>query len=261
MSDDPKRVLLFFPVFAHVYPRAFENFLRLVAVAARMCPQFIFDPWVVERSSLPSAMNRAADTAIEQGHYALIAFDDDCLPVLHDYPIGDARRWQVLPRMLTLLEHNPIVAGVGYMRGYPHTTTVGKMYEHGVSMVVEGEGADEALSVKGFHWVQDIDAPEYVAQRDPNGLLDVDFCGVPILGIRRDVLLTVPHPLFETRDHLGRASTHDIYFCNKAKAHGFAIKVDTHTDCGHIVESPIVNRHTRRQLQALVAPVPEAVPA
>ena len=113
---------------------------------------------------------------------------------------------------------------------------------------------DETLIVKGYHWVEDVDAPEYVAQRDPNGLLTVDFCGVPILGIRHDVLAKVPQPLFETRDHLGRASTHDIYFCNKARAHGFQIKVDTHIDCGHIVESPVVNRITRAELKQLLRP-------
>jgi len=255
----PKRVLLFFPVFAHVLPRAFENFLRLVATASRLCPEYAFDPWVVERSSVHGAMNRAVETALQHGHHALIAFDDDCLPVIHDYAPGDPKRYQVLPRLLTLLEHHPIVAGVGYMRGYPHTTTVGKHYEHGMSMVVENDQGRESLSVKGFHWVQDVDAPDYVAQRDPNGLLDVDFCGVPVVAIRRDVLDTVPTPLFETRDHLGRASTHDIYFCNKAKAHGFAIKVDTHIDCGHIVEAPIVDRTTRRELQAVFAPKTEAV--
>lgn len=244
------RILLFFPVFAHVYPKAFENFLRLVNVASRLCPEVIFDPWVMERSSLVSAMNTAVDVARLHGHHALIAFDDDCLPALHDYPIGDPKRYQVLPRMLTLLQHHPIIAGVGYMRGYPHTTTVGKHYDHGVSMVIDKDDhGEETLSVKGYHWVQDVDAPEYVAQRDENGLLDVDFCGVPVLAIRKDVLDTIPTPLFETRDHLGRASTHDIYFCNKAKAYGFPIKVDTHIDCGHIIEPPIVNRTTRREMQ------------
>jgi hypothetical protein len=246
----PKRVLLFFPVFAHVYPRAFENFLRLVSVASRVCTDYVFDTWVVERASLVSAMNRAVEAAQAQGHHAIIAFDDDCLPLLSEFPVGDARRFQVIPRLLALLEHHPILSGVGYMRGYPHTTTVGLHYDHGMSMVIgKDDRGHESLTVKGFHWVDDIDAPEYVAKRDPNGLLEVDFCGVPIMAIRRDVWERIPAPLFETRDHLGRASTHDIYFCNKAKAHGFAIKVDTHIDCGHIVEAPIVNKDTKKALE------------
>lgn len=251
--NEPRRVLLFFPVFSAVYPRAFENFLRLVTVASRLCPQFIFDPWVIERSSVTGAMNRAVDTALQHGHHAVIAFDDDCLPYLHQYPLGDPKRLQVIPRLLTLLEHHPIVSGVGYMRGYPHTTTVGMHYADGMSLVIDEDDGRESLMVKGFEWV-DIDAPEMIAKRDPNGLLDVDFCGVPILAIRQDVLRTIPQPLFETRDHLGRASTHDIYFCNKAKAHGFSIKVDTHIDCGHIVEAPIVDRTTRQQLQEVFKP-------
>lgn len=242
-GTERRRILLFFPVFTHVFPRAFENFLRLVGAAVRLCPQYDFDPFVIERSSLVSAMNNAVDVAAKVGHNAIIAFDDDCLPGVYDFAATDPRHYQVIPRMLALLQHHPIVTGVGYMRGFPHTTTVGMEYPEGARLEIN---KDDGLTVKGFEWVDDIATLQQ--RQDPNGLVEVDFCGVPIIGIRRDVWEKVPMPLFETRDHLGRASTHDIYFCNKVRAHGFRVMVDTHIDCGHIIEAPIVNRDTKRDL-------------
>lgn len=252
------RVLLFFPVFAHVLPQAFQNFLRLVATATRLCPQYRFDPWVIPRMPVHGAMNMAVDTALAQGHDYLIAFDDDCLPELAEFTPGDNRRWQVIPRLLALGElGHKVIAGVGYMRGFPHTTTVGRKYPWGTTLIIENEAGQEQPVMKGFHWLDDI--ASHASETDANGLLDVDFCGVPIVCIHRDVLVKLEKPLFETRDEVGGQSTHDVYFCNKAKAAGFAITVDTHIDCGHIVEGPIINRKTKADMKAVLAPKAEAV--
>jgi len=247
-APTPKRVLLFFPVFHSVLPAAFQNFLRIVSTAVHRCPQYRFDPWVVPRTSIHGAMNMAVETAIEQGHEYLIAFDDDCLPELSEYAPGSPQRWQVIPRMLGLGEAgHKIIMGVGYMRGFPHTTTVGRKYPEGVALVL-GPTEDSMNVFKGFRWVDKLETVQ--DEVDENGLLDVDFCGVPIVCIHRSVLEKIEKPLFETRDEGGGQCTHDIYFCNKAKAAGFDVKVDTHIDCGHIVEAPIVNKFTKRDMFA-----------
>lgn len=241
-----KRVLLFWPVFAHVYPMAFQNFLRLAIVAARKCPQYDFDPWVIERNSVHGAMNQAVETVLANGHEYLIAFDDDCLPELPEFDLGDHKRWQVIPRLLGLGEKgHKIVMGTGYMRGYPHTTTIGRKYPWGTSIIVpkDGEGQPE---FKGFYWLEDIEG--HRDELDADGLLSADFCGVPVVCIHRSVLERLEKPIFETRDENGNQSTHDVYFCNKATAAGFEVKVDTHIDCGHIVAAPIVNRTTKREM-------------
>jgi hypothetical protein len=249
------RVLLVFPVFAHVYPKAFENFMRLLVTATRLCPQYRFDPWVLSRMPVHGAMNMAVDTALEQGHDYLIAFDDDCIPELPEFPQGDNRRWQVIPRLLALGEKgHKVVTGVGYMRGFPHTTTVGRKYPWGTTLVIENEFGQENPVMRGFRWIDDI--AKHADECDANGLLDVDFCGVPIICIHRDVLVKVQKPLFETRDEGGGQSTHDVYFCNKAKAAGFSISVDTHIDCGHIIEAPIINKYTKADMQKALAPRP-----
>ena len=243
----PKRVLLFFPVFHSVLPAAFQNFLRIGMMAARHCPEWVFDPWVVSRASIHGAMNMAVETALDQGHEYLIAFDDDCLPELSEFQAGDKKRWQVIPRLLALGEKgHPIISGVGYMRGFPHTTTVGRQYTQGVSFVM-GPDDDSQNVMKGFYWVDDID--KHTDECDADGLLQADFCGVPIVCIHRSVLEKVPKPLFETRDEGGGQCTHDIYFCNKAREAGFSIKVDTHIDCGHIIEQPIINKFTKSDMQ------------
>lgn len=237
-----KRVLLVWPVFHSVLPAAFQNFLRLTLQAVQYCPHYKFDPIVIPRSSVHGAMNIAVDTALEHGHEYLIAFDDDCLPELSEFQVGDRRRWQVIPRLLALGDQgHPIVTGVGYMRGYPHTTTVGRKYKEGAAFVL-GK-TEETDSLKGFYWVDDLS--KHADERDANGLLDVDFCGVPIICIHRSVLETLPLPLFQTKEDGGGNCTHDVFFCNLAKQHGWSIKVDTHIDCGHIVEGPIINKLTR----------------
>lgn len=254
----PKRVLLFFPVFHSVLPAAFQNFLRLVATAVQHCPDYRFDPWVVPRASVHGAMNMAVDTALAHGHEYLIAFDDDCLPELPEFPVGDNKRWQVIPRLLSLgdLGH-PIVMGVGYMRGFPHTTTVGQHYPHGVSLVLDPHS--ETNTFKGFRWVDNIH--DLTDQCDANGLFRADFCGVPIACFHRSVLEQLQKPLFETRDEGGGQCTHDIYFCNKAREAGFPIMVDTHIDCGHIIEGPIINKFTKSDMQRALGLKPEPVGA
>lgn len=248
-----KRVLLFWPIFHSVLPMAFQNFLRLAIVAARKCPEFDFDPWIVERQSVHGAMNQAVDVALAQGHEYLIAFDDDCLPELPEFPAGDHKRWQVIPRLLGLGEKgHPIVTGVGYMRGYPHTTTIGRKYPWGTSILVP-EG--EEPQFKGFYWLEDLAG--HAHEMDADGLLPADFCGVPVICIHRSVLEKLEKPLFETRGDDGSQSTHDIYFCNKASAAGIPIQVDTHIDCGHIIAPPIVNRDTKRDLQTAMRAMPK----
>jgi hypothetical protein len=246
MSEAPKRVLLFYPVFHSVLPAAFQNFLRIAITATRKCPTVAFDPWVVPRSSIHGAMNMAVDVALSQGHEYLIAFDDDCLPELPEFPAGDNKRWQVIPRLLGLCgPERPIIAGVGYMRGFPHTTTIGRLYPWGTSFVLGSDPDHDCF--KGFHWLDHLEG--HLEECDEHGLLRADFCGVPILCVHRSVLEALPKPLFETRDAAGGQSTHDIYFCNKAREAGFPIYVDTHIDCGHIIEGPIINRITKKEMQ------------
>lgn len=248
MTSPRKRVLLFFPVFSHVFPAPFENFLRLVLHAGRNCPEYDFDPLVLSRSSVHSAMNSAVECALLNGHDYLVAFDDDCLPSLIDFPKGDAKHWQVIPRLLALGEKGfPIVGGIGYMRGYPHTMTAGRFYPWGTTLVLGQNDASDAF--KGFYWLDSIE--KHKDELNEDGLLRVDFCGVPIICIHKSVLQKIQQPLFETRDEAGGQSTHDVNFCNKATAAGFKIYVDSHIDCGHVIEAPIINRDTKKALLGL----------
>lgn len=253
--SEPRRVLLVFPIFAHVYPEAFDIFLRLAMNAVRACPNIVFDIFVKKRSALTGAMNEAVEIALANNHEALIAFDDDCLPELIDFPVGTAQRYQVIPRLLALLEKgHRIVSGIGYMRGFPYTTTAGRHYPWGTSLVLDADGVDGQDLFKEHYWLDDIE--KHLPECDEDGLLTVDFCGVPIIAIHRDVLQKVEKPLFETHDAItGGTTTHDVFFCHKATDAGFTIKVDTHIDCGHIVESPIINRRNKAVLRGTLSAV------
>lgn len=246
-----KRVLLVFPVFTSVLPEAFECFTRLLLNASRYCPDYKFDVMMITRMSLTGAMNTATEALLKYPDYEyMIAFDDDCIPELIDFQKNDPHRYQVIPRLLGLgaLGHK-IVMGPGYMKGYPHTLTMARKYPWGASLVGES-GPDGADAYKGFYWFKDIES--HRDEQDENGLIDVDWAGVPIVMIHRSVFETIKKPYFATTDGMSEM-THDVFFCMKAKAAGFAIKVDSHIDCGHIIHAPVVNRETVTELRRMMA--------
>lgn len=248
----PKRVLLVFPVFTSVLPEAFENFTRLLLNAARYCPDWKFDIMMVTRSSVTGAMNNAVAEMMKRDDYEyMISFDDDCIPEIIDFQKNDPHRYQVIPRLLGLggIGHK-IVMGVGYMKGFPHTITMARKYPWGISFVGDGDPSGEAPAYKGFYWFDSLEA--HKDEMDENGLIDVDWAGVPIMMVHRSVFEALKHPYFATTDGVNDM-THDVYFCQRAKEKGFSIKVDTHIDCGHIIHAPVVNRGAIADLRQVAA--------
>jgi hypothetical protein len=225
------KVLLCWPIFQALYPRPFEGFAQMLIAAGRQLG-YRFGVKVYERSLLVPAMNNLGDLVIQGGWDAAMLFDDDCFPP-HD----------TIPRLLTRCfdEGHPVVAAAGLMRNYPWTTTAAQSYPEGVSAVESGTGAK--VQCAGFTWLDDL----------PEDLVDVDFCGFPAVIIHRRVFASVPSPWFGDTDDVGAQVTHDTYFCRKAKAAGFPVKVDGSIQCGHLIEAPILtrqNRHATRQILA-----------
>lgn len=69
---------------------------------------------------------------------------------------------------------------------------------------------------------------------DEMRLVEVDACGTGGMLIRRRVLEVLGSPWFDV-GHIGTGALgEDIAFCEKAKAHGFGVFVDTTTPAGHI---------------------------
>jgi hypothetical protein len=229
--DTTPRILLVFPVFSHVFPAAFQAFAACLLHASRHCTDYKFDLLVQERSLLHTAMNNAAAECIQNPWYAgMIVFDDDCLPPAH-----------LVERMVAHYEHgHHIVAGVGYMRGYPHTTTVGRFYKEGTAIVGQEQ--------RGFEWLDNLP----VAEADEHGLIRVDFCGMPAMFISRQCLYALDTPHFAHEDKTGAVMTHDIYFCNKARDKGFTVEVDVTLECAHIGPAPLITKHTRDAARAAV---------
>jgi hypothetical protein len=225
-----RKALVVFPVFQAVYPRPFRGFLEIATVAGRMCPDWHFGFIAPERQSLPMAMNTAAQTVLEQGFDALIAFDDDCFPP-----------YDCIPRLLAHVDTGrEFVAGVGVMRGYPHTTTVARVYEEGPSLVQRGE----SMSVSGHEWLDNIDKLPALAA--------VDFCGVPVAVIARSALEKVAAPWFGLHGEDGGTVTHDVFFCRKLQKAGIPVLVDTTIKCGHLTEPPVITFENRALARELV---------
>jgi hypothetical protein len=180
---------------------------------------------VRERESIHGAMNRAAGLLITEGFDAMIVSDDDCFPP-----------FDAIPRLLKHYEDgHHYVCGLGFMRGFPHTTTIGRYYPEGVSLRINPETKQPELV--GFYWVDDF-------ANEPPGLISCDFAGVPIAMISRDLFLKVPGPWFGT--HMdGGDCTHDVYFGAKVKAAGFDVLVDRDIACDHLLDPGIVTEHNR----------------
>lgn len=214
-----KKVLLVWPVFQALYPRPYETFAQICIAAGRQ-QDYLFGVKVLERMSLVTGMNLIGQVVREQEWDAVIVFDDDCFPPL-----------DVVPRLLTRCfdEGHPFVAAAGVMRNYPFTTTAARYYPEGVA-IHEKDG-----SLAGYTWLDEL----------PNELTDVDFCGVPAAIIHRRVFEAVPAPWFGDQDENGQRMTHDVYFCRKVKAAGFAVKVDGTMRCGHLLDAPIVTFENR----------------
>jgi len=227
--DQTPRVLLVFPIFTHVLPEAFAPFMIMALNAGRHLTKYKFDVMVKPRSLLHAAMNEAVDSCIKMPWYrGLIVFDDDCLPPQN-----------VIGRLLTHHERGEhIVAAYGFMRNYPHTTTVGRFLPHGQTLIRHEDGNGE---VRGFEWTDDLSS----FKADAHGLITVDFCGMPAMFISRDVLLKVPRPVFGHTDKTGAESTHDVFFCNKMRDAGFSVKVDVNLECAHVCPPHVVTGKTR----------------
>jgi len=225
-----KKILLVFPIFQAIYPRAFDNFAQILIAAGRQTG-YLFGVCVIERTSLVAAMNSVGERMVQQDWEACIVFDDDCFPP-----------FDCIPRLLHRCceEGHLFVSAAGVMRNYPFTTTAARYYPEGVTGVVGSSGHVETLS--GFHWLDDL----------PQTLTEVDFCGVPAAIIHRECFTRVPQPWFADLDEQGVRITHDVYFCKKLRAAGIPVLVDGTMPCGHLTDAPIITLENRPQARANV---------
>lgn len=226
----PKKALVVVPTFTGVQPRPFRGLLEIAYVAGRMCPDWKFGFLAPERQSLVRAMTTVGQTVLDQGFDCAITFDDDCFPP-----------YDCIPRLLAhRAAGRTFVAGVGVMKGFPHTTTVGAVYPEGYSLLQRPEGP---ATVSAHEWLDDVD-------RLPP-LASVDFCGVPVALIGREAFAQCAKPWFALHGEDGGQITHDVFFCRRLKAAGFDVLVDTTIRCGHLTDAPVITFENRSQARVL----------
>lgn len=228
-DDHTKRWLIVVPIFQTVLPEAFYNFTAMFLRTARDLPDYTFDVMSAARSILHMVMNQAAGAVIEKGYAGLILADDDCLPP------PDA-----IVRLVRHAERgHGFVAAMGYMRNYPYTTTVGKYYPEGPTLI-EATGECSA-----FRWLDTLPMKQ-------RGLLEADFCGVPLAVLTREAIERCQQPVFGTQGEDGGAMTHDVFLCRRLQAAGLKVLVDTSIECGHIIPAPVINSITREAARLAV---------
>ena len=231
MSEAPKkRWVVTVPIFTHVLPQAFYRFCIAFYRAGRdLPPGHELHLLALERQILHMGMNTAVDEVLNGGFDGLIAFDDDCIQP----------DW-VIPRLVAHADAGrDFVAGMGYMRNYPHTTTVGKYYAEGLTIQSDGTAA-------GFYWLDKLPTKE-------RGLFKADFCGLPAAIWTRRALELCDKPVFGTTDKDGGAMTHDVFMCRRLTDAGIDVLVDTALECGHIAPAPIIDSVTRDGARAAVS--------
>lgn len=218
-----QRWLVVVPIFTHVLPAAFYNFLCIFLRAGQdLGEKHSFVLMNAERQILHMCMNKAVEVVLDQDYAGMIAFDDDCLPPA----------W-VIDRLIAHTEKGrDFVAGMGYMRNYPHTTTVGKLYDEGLTYQADSN------SYSQFYWLDRLPTKE-------RGLYEADFCGLPVAIWTKSALRKCQKPVFGTSDNQGGEMTHDVFMSRRLKAAGIPVLVDTSIECGHIAPAPIVTSLTR----------------
>jgi hypothetical protein len=227
MTDGRVDVLFAVPVFQSVYPHPFQNFLALMLHAgAAVHDRYAIAPMVIPRTLLHSAMNHAAHTAIAHGFDVLLFADHDCEPPT-----------DAIPRLLAhQAAGRPFVAGLGYMRGFPHTTTVGRYDPAGQTLFTDPDTGATKLS--GFRWIDDV-------SDEPEDLVPADFCGFPIAMVTTAGLRRMERPWFGTATADGEC-THDVFFGDRCKAAGVPIVVDRTIVCDHLADGYLITTESRR---------------
>lgn len=146
--------------------------------------------------ALVSNLNAVTEQALSDGSTHLLVMGDD----------------HVIPRdLLTrLVAHDvPIVAPLCVMRQPPYRATI--------FMRKAGQGYDFRQLTGGRQ-----------------GLVEVEACGNAGMLIHRDVLVKMPEPWWEAGKIDPAKLMEDVYFCQKARALGFSIYVDTTLGLGHL---------------------------
>lgn len=69
--------------------------------------------------------------------------------------------------------------------------------------------------------------------RHPQDLIEVDFCGLGIVAVRRGVFESLPYPWFHTLYNGSEYIGDDFGWCADVKAKGFKIYVDRRVRAGH----------------------------
>lgn len=229
-----KSILWTIPVFDSIKPAPFGQFLGQCLGAWREGERYDIVPFVPARELLHGAMNRAVTMAIEHDFDYLIMSDDDCFPP-----------FDAIPRLLRHMEAGlDAVAALGLMRGYPHTTTAGRYFPEGATLVRDPRSG--ATQFSGFEWLDNMDAP------DLPDLVPVDFCGFPIAIVRVDALRKMEAPWFGTQIN-GGGCTHDVYFGRKAADAGVKLFIDRTIRCGHLTDAPVITFENRVTIRAIGA--------
>ena len=163
-----------------------------------------------DNGGIETLRNDIVEKAMEEGCSHLIMMDVDQI-----YPFNTITK---------LLSHNLPIVGCRVHRRYPPFDSLMLRIQEIDSMTNGYEPIDE--------W-------------EEGSLVEVDATGGGCLMFNMEVFRKIPYPWFEFKKQAetGRIIGEDIGFCQKLKAAGYKIYVDSSLECGHLT-TMVVNRKT-----------------
>jgi len=213
-TEGKKRLLVATCIYG-VDPIPYASHLNMFYKLGKDLPNWdvIFSgPW---RMPIDVARNRAAKVALEEECDYLFFYDDDM--VTHP---------AVVERLLKHVEREEIhiISAKVFIRGRPFNTMIFRFDDPDKLGLFEPK-------------------PEDI---DENGLVKCGAVGCASTLIDTQLFKMTPEPWFLTGAH----NTEDVYFCMKAADHisGIEIRMDMNTECGHMLDKPILSTASKSVL-------------
>lgn len=223
------RVFIGVPCYGSAPAPTVEDFMRMSYYFGRRYPEFDFLLGIIDKTEQFRARNRIVEGAVSSGAKYLLMLDDDMVVDIEGAS-RPSERYEFLRKMIAHMEADEklgICGALYFQRGGEY---------HPVAMFSEPE--------KGrYYWMRD--------EQIRHELQPVDVAGGGILLIRMEVFNRIPSPWFEPEMQVdGPSRGTDVQICEKVRAAGWTVKIDSSIELGHVSSRREVvtsaNRHKAR---------------
>ena len=208
-----ERIFLGIPCYGSAPAPTVEDFVRFAYYLGRRYTEYDFFTGIIDKSEQFRARNRMVEAAISVDAKYLLMLDDDMVIDI-DNSVRPSERYEFLRKL------------IGHMEADPELGVVGALYFqrggefHPVAMYSEPERGK-------YYWMRD--------EQIQHTLQPVDVAGGGCILIRMRMFDRIVSPWFEPEMQTdGPSRGTDVQICEKAKAAGFKVMLDSSIELGHV---------------------------